>query len=580
MIAPSLPGITRPRRSRLVLFFLCVSLCSSVAHLSGAVQGAGTAADSDEAVLKSAGIATDGPSLAAYIKQRTVTVADVERIKSLVRQLGADAFKTREEASRQLVLLGSRARSLLQIALKDPDPEIARRAQDCLERIAKGTSATTMSAAVRVLARRNPPNAATVLLDYLPSAEEERVTEAIRQALPSVAVRDGKAEPVLVEALSDKSPLKRAAAGAALARALGALTRPRSPDVMPSVRKLLKDPDAQVRLRVGLGLVSHGEKDAVPVLIHLLDEVPWRDSDPIMNLLERLADETMPEVVYGPNADAHRKYREAWQAWWKEHQAKIERADLERALRPRGYTLIVLLDQGVIQDLDAANQIRWKIANVLMPLDVQLLPGEKGVLVAEHQDNLVSERDLKGKVVWRKRVVEPLAAQRLANGNTFIATRTQLLEVDKTGKEVFSYSRPDGSTFMRATKLRNGDIACIVLLGGALSHYVRLTPSGKNFKEVKSWGVQVRTSGGRIDVLPNGHVLVPEMNNNRVVEYDADGHSVWETAADQPIVAMRLPNGNTLVTLMRENRAVELNREGKEIWQFKADTRVTRALRR
>jgi outer membrane protein assembly factor BamB len=69
------------------------------------------------------------------------------------------------------------------------------------------------------------------------------------------------------------------------------------------------------------------------------------------------------------------------------------------------------------------------------------------------------------------------------------------------------------------------------------------------------------------------------MSNNRVVEYDADGRSVWEAAVEEPIAAVRLPNGNTLITLW-ENRAVELNRDGKEVWQFKADTRVTRALRR
>ena len=70
------------------------------------------------------------------------------------------------------------------------------------------------------------------------------------------------------------------------------------------------------------------------------------------------------------------------------------------------------------------------------------------------------------------------------------------------------------------------------------------------------------------------------MDNNRVVEYDAEGQSVWGVTIDQPIAAVRLANGNTLITLMRQNRAVEVDRAGKEVWQFKADTRVTRAFRR
>jgi PQQ-like domain len=151
----------------------------------------------------------------------------------------------------------------------------------------------------------------------------------------------------------------------------------------------------------------------------------------------------------------------------------------------------------------------------------------------------------------------------------------QLLEVDKAGKEVFSYSRPGGEVIMRATRLPNGDLAMITQLG--TTRYARVDRTGK---ELKGFGVDVRTSGGRIEVLPNGHVLVPEMGNNRVVEHDADGKVVWEATVPQPIAAVRLPNGNTLVTSMTQNRAVELNRAGKEVWEYRADLRVTRALRR
>ena len=60
--------------------------------------------------------------------------------------------------------------------------------------------------------------------------------------------------------------------------------------------------------------------------------------------------------------------------------------------------------------------------------------------------------------------------------------------------------------------------------------------------------MDLKYSGGRIDVLPNGNVLVPEAGNNRVVELDAEGGVVWEAAAEQPIAAVRLTNGNTLIT--------------------------------
>jgi hypothetical protein len=536
---------------------------------------AGSAAnDADVAALKSANIPTDAGGLTAYFKRHTLTVSNQARIRALVRQLGDDAFKKREEASRQLVLLGAHARTFLEAAVKDPDPEIARRARNCLERIAQGKPAASLSAAVRVLARLHPPQAAAVLLDYLPSAGNDAVAEAIEQALPSLAARDGKTEAALLDALNDKSPLKRAAAAGALCSARG------TPEVLERVRKLLHDRDPRVRARAGLGLATLRDKDAVPVLIRLLDELPWRDTDPIMTLLERLAGASMPAVVYGPDAAAHRKYREAWEAWWNERGPKIEPEQLERATKPRGFTTVVLLDANTIEDLDDANRVRWKIENLSKPLDVQLLPGEERVLIAEHDVNCVGERNLKGEIVWKRNILGPLAAQRLPNGNTFITTRNQLLEFDKKGQEVFAYSRPDNSWFMRATKLRDGDIACIVSMGGP-ARYVRLTPAGNDFKDVKSWGVQVTTSGGRVEVLANGHVLIPEMNENRVVEFDADGRSVWEAKVEQPITALRLPNGHTMVTLMGGNGALELDRTGKQVWQYKApDSRVTRALRR
>ncbi|HEY7327491.1 MAG TPA: HEAT repeat domain-containing protein [Gemmataceae bacterium] len=528
----------------------------------------------DESTLKAAGIPTDGPGLVAYFKQRTITVSNAERIKQLVRQLGDDDFKAREEASRHLMMLGPRARPFLQAALRDSDPEIVRRAQDCLERISRGMSVTALAAGVRMLARLKPNDTAAVLLNYLPSAEDERVTETLHQVLPFLAVRDGKAEPAFLEALKDASADKRAAAAVALAGSP-------LPDVKPIVGKLLHDRDQNVRMRVGLALVAQGDKEAMPVLIRSINEVPLERNGLVFELLDRLARGAPPKEMPVADQKANHKYFQAWDAWWKDHQDTISPSRLEQASRALGFTLIALLDDHTVEYLDRAKDVRWKITDAHKPLDVQLLPGEERVLIAEYNANRVSERNLKGEIVWQMPVNGPLVAQRLPNGNTFIAMVNQLIEVDKDGKEVFTYSRPDGGEFMRATKLRDGGIACVVKLGVALSRYVRLEPSGKDFKEVKSWGVQVRTSGGRIEVLPNGHVLIPEMDNNRVIEYDADGHpSGWEVALDQPIAAVRLPNGNTLVTLMRENRAVEVDRAGKEVWQFKADSKVTRAYRR
>jgi hypothetical protein len=164
-------------------------------------------------------------------------------------------------------------------------------------------------------------------------------------------------------------------------------------------------------------------------------------------------------------------------------------------------------------------------------------------------------------------------AQRLPGGNTFIATQTRLFEVDRQGNQVFSYSRPTGEPFMKAMKLPNGEIAFVTYL----HRFIRIDPSGKELQNIPA---NVSTSGGRIDVLPGGRVLVPERTSNRVVEYDAEGKVIWQALFPEPVAAVRLPNGHTLVTSYSLTRAVELDRAGQQVWEYRSNTRVTRAFRR
>jgi hypothetical protein len=548
-------------------FFVTVG----VGLLTALAPAARAGIDDDEKLLAAYHVPTDGPGLLAYFRSRTMDGTDDARLKALVRQLGDDSFQVREQASHKLVAVGPRAREVLKAALKDPDPEIARRAEECLQRIAEGARSEVIAAAVRVLALSKPAGTTEALLNYLPFAEDEVVAGEVRAVLVRVAVRDGKVDPALVAALKDPQPVKREAAGALLARVGLA-------EYMPEVHKLLDDPSPRVRLRVGLALVAARDKEAVAPLIRLLDQLPAGETGLLEDLLYRLAGNGAPPQVAGSDPATRRKYRQAWEAWWKDNEAKVDPALLAQAGKSLGFTLVVLLDVGQVMELDAANRPRWRIDGLNFPLDVQLLHGGDRILVAEHHGNRVTERDLKGKVLWEYRVEGPLAAQRLPNGNTFITTRNRVMEVDKDGKEISAYTRPGGDFFMKAQKLRNGDIACVTLLG--VPRFIRLTPDGADYKEVRAFGVDLQTSGGRIEVLPNGNVLVPEKDNNRVAEYDAEGRVIHEVAVEQPVAAVRLPNGNLLVTSMTQHRAIELTREGKEVWQYRAETRVTRAYRR
>ena len=81
---------------------------------------------------------------------------------------------------------------------------------------------------------------------------------------------------------------------------------------------------------------------------------------------------------------------------------------------------------------------------------------------------------------------------------------------------------------MKARKLPGGDI----VFASFKNQIVRLDPTGR---EIAKFPAFVSIWGGRLDVLPNGNVLVPEHDRNRVVEYDPKGKVVWEAAIEGPI---------------------------------------------
>jgi HEAT repeats len=548
---------------------LAITLANCLLLSSRSAMAAGTEAvvAADEQVLFKAGIKTDGESLLAHFRERTVRV-DQEQIRALVKQLSSRSYAARQRATTGLIALGARAVSQLKEASKSAELEVRRRAEDCLRQIQINSNPQVTVAAGRMLAVRKPAGAAEALLDFLPAVLEDPTLRELHDVLSKLAVRDGKPEASILKALGDVDPVRRGAAAVALCKAGVRENRDK-------VRALLRDPDADVRLYTALALLHLGEKEAVPALIGLFENHSrnrlWQAED----ALYRLAGEKAPSAVFDDAAEARKAFRDAWLTWWKANGDKLDLPALLKDVR-LDYTLIVLLDEGEVLELDAKDRERFRIGKVAFPLDAQSLPGER-VLLAEHGGGRVTERLRDGTVLWEKKVSEPLAAQRLDNGNTFIGCKTQVMEVDREGKVVFSWSPGDNEQIMRATKLADGTIAVVLQ---NRQRFVKLDANGREL-DAFSFNVNVHTSGGRIDVQPDGNVLLPQMYANKVVEYDAKGKPVREFNISQPIVATRLPNGHTLITSMNENRVVELDLAGKQVWEYRAkNTRVTRAYRR
>src|SRR5262245_28432903 len=161
----------RPRRTAAAV----VCPVALLAVLAAAALGASVPVATDEMLLKDNRVPVDGPGLLDYIRKLAGRAVSQEKLAALIEQLGDDSFEKREQASRELIRLGKRAKRVLEEALEHADLEIRSRAGRCLREIDKddGVGVTVNAAAVRVLARLKPAGAVGVLLDYLAAVEDE-----------------------------------------------------------------------------------------------------------------------------------------------------------------------------------------------------------------------------------------------------------------------------------------------------------------------------------------------------------------------------------------------------------------------
>src|SRR5262249_20965676 len=196
------------------------------------------------------------------------------------------------------------------------------------------------------------------------------------------------------------------------------------------------------------------------------------------------------------------------------------------------------------------------------------------VLIAEYRGERVSERSTRGEVLWTRELNRPvLSAHRLPNGHTFVVHRNGLSELDRDGKEVFSYRRPVRDL-----------VAARPLLGGGA---VLLTDGGDcifldtNGQEVPRFATRAgQVPGAGFDVLPNQGVVVPHFSEDKVVEYGPTGKVLWQATVRRPTGVQRLPGGRTLVVSTETSEVVEIDRAGKEVWKHPASARPVCARRR
>jgi HEAT repeat protein len=494
----------------------------------------------------------DGKRLLEELQNRTLDDEERLRAAAALGKLNDAKPEVRAKASEELIALGPRAASLLRQTIESGDAKSMAAVRQCLTALERGTNKPMPEAALRLLALRQPRGGVAAMLAYVPFAENESVAALLADLLASVGIRDGKPDAALVAALQDKVAARRAAAATALCKG-------KADDELAAVRPLLKDADAVVRLRTALALAGRGEKEAVPVLIALLADLPLDRVWEVEEVLAVLAGDDAPtQRVAGDKASRNASVT-AWKAWWKKNANEVDFAVLNASDRGSSLLLAIDMQAGRILEITRGGRIRWQMTGPQWPWDA-VVCRNGNIFVVQQNTNQVSMWTRQGKQLWQKQCNMPFSCQQLRNGNLFVVGHNQYYEFDANGKELSSHMHNNGWV-VGGYKFPNGHVALFTQQG----QYTRLDAAGK---EVKSYQVTFNNGVGiYADILPGDRVIA-SLNTGRVVEYDDKGKSVWEAAVSNPTFPHRLPNGHTLVC-QNANRYCELDRRGKIVLEKK-----------
>jgi HEAT repeat protein len=529
----------------------------------------------DVALLKEHKKATDTAGLLALLRKHSLTDMDRRRLQELVGLLGDRSYKKRSEATADLIAAGPASLPFLRSALMNPDAEIVKRAKDCIDAIEKGSRTSVLLSAIRLLVSRAPPEAVKSLLHFVPSADDEALEEAVLQGLCALGVRGERLDPVLVAALENPKPARRAAAAYVLGR-IGAREH------CDAVRARLRDPDRKTRLRAAQGLLFAKDRSALPVFLDLLGE----DSVPELaalaeSVLRSVAGEFAPDTPPADGtADERKKARAAWLAWYLDRGSRVDLSRLTYEGAERGLTVICEFDgtargKGQVWEFGRDFKPRWKIDGLDGPMDAHMLSSDR-VLIAEYYSMRVSERDTKGDVKWEHRVSSyPIACGRMRNGNIFIATYTNLIEVTREHRVVHDYNRGGDGQIYSAQKLPNGHIIYMTSLGNVVEL------DGANGRVLHKFNVGYPGAWCGVEWLSSGRYLVCLMASGKVMEVDTAGRASWEMTVTGAHQTLRLRNGHLMVVCMNNKRLVEVDRARKKIiWDRPMEGRPWRVHRR
>jgi hypothetical protein len=450
-------------------------------------------------------------SLRGYLASLQPTPERQQQLRELINQLDDPVFARREEATRQLLRQVGGVAPLLTEAIRGDNAEIRWRAKTILEQTDR-ESRSLLGAVFSAIQERKVAGLSAPLFAVLPLCGDEHLRQQLRRAL---AVTAGPADAgFLRQQLASGDPQVRLAAIVALASVLGS-------EADAAAILLLSDPSEEVQATAARELANHGRREALPVLVRLLESSETAIRTRAIQTLRSLTGKHFEYTVYAL-PEQRRQEVTAWKEW----------------LAADGMT-----------------------APLAFPLkDVAITLGR--MLVCDHTQNLLVEYDTAGKMVWEAKVgTQPWACQGLPNGHRLVGSYQEksLVEFDARGQQVWTFTGlPGGPTSVQRLESGNTLVACTE--GGSV---VEIDPAKKIV-----W--QVTLEGRPVDArrLEDGSTLVTLQNAQKIIELDTLGKQTWEiSGVGQAFSAERLENGNTLVCAIGHNKVREFDRAGRVVWE-------------
>ncbi len=181
--------------------------------------------------------------------------ADAEAVRRLIRQLGSEDFEEREQAAKQLIARGPAVLEALEAARRAKDPEIARKAWECMRQIDP-----SLEIKPQILA----------WIKQLRSPDLE-VRHRAGDGLFALGPKLAPFVPNLIEVLDDPDLEVRSWAAVALAH-----VGPKAEQAIPKLLRMLKDQtpgtnEHRMHVMQALEGIDTCGRQTVPILLHILE---------------------------------------------------------------------------------------------------------------------------------------------------------------------------------------------------------------------------------------------------------------------------------------------------------------------